>query len=1080
MTRLLVIATLVVTAALSVGSGVVYARPGVSAGLLGVPASLQAGTTSAVAVRLPAQVAAADGRIMFDTSAAEVVGVAADGKGTAMAPEDIPGGVAFGAYGLQARGGQTIINVVFFAHRDGRLPFRIVIDSAADASGRRVAVPASTALGTLSIGVGTASFQQPSEATRLAPAHAVGTLRDVVSDGVVGKTDLDVLRANWERTRGNGSSCGTTSTADANGDGCVDIVDLQAMTARQGQAAPVQADGSPFAAPSAVAPNAPTFTVITTNDTPDAHLGDGLCADSQGRCSLRAAISESNWMKGDNRINFSLSGNAPVRIQLVGGDLPIIQDRSGGVYIDGYSQPGSSVNTLSFGSNAVPGVEIRGNTGSSRGNAFRMTSANNTIRGFLLTAHYRSIFMDGPDAHHNEILGNLIGFTRTGTVDSYRGNHGVRMNVGATYNHVGGPALADRNVIGNFTHAVDFYGPGTDSNTVQNNVLCMTPNGRGAATCATGIDHNFGPKNNLEGGYEPSERNVIGPTTLNGIEISHGWDPDTRESNTTWQLQYNRIIGNWIGFRGDGSYDANFRSGQNAPNSNDANGVNVYDGSSFNLVEGNTIGARWDGINTMSPTATGNVIKNNLIGESPLGQPAPLGRYGIQVRVSTKSHVIEGNIIRNAAVYGIALTQKNVLWIRISRNIITDMSGPAIYLAPDSNDPSKGANNLLKAPVITTATTAHAAGTGIAGATVELYRGTRPAGQSGLPDKYLGSTVVAANGTWTMPIVVATGERVVGLQINPANNTSALGTNVTATFEAPPQKPVANFSSSQRAGTLTVDFTDVSTNSPAQWAWNFGDGTSSTLQSPNHAYALAGNYTVALTATNGGGTDTMSKLITVQPLPAGTTYAADGFGRTMSGWGNADVGGAYLLQGDAANYAVGNGVGTMLFSTANSSRAALLNGVSQLDVDVQFRVSTNKVAAGGNYTVYAATRRIGTNEYRPRIIFNANGTVSVNASVVNNNVESALGAPVVVPGVIQGANSFIWFRAQVTGASPTTIRVKAWADGQTEPVAWQFTAADSLAAIQVAGSIGLRAYVGNVTTAPIVLSFDDYSVRSPS
>jgi PKD repeat protein len=784
-------------------------------------------------------------------------------------------------------------------------------------------------------------------------------------------------------------------------------------------------------------------------------------------------------MKGDNRIIFSLTGNAPVRIQLAGGDLPIIQDRTGGLLIDGYSQNGSSVNTLTYGSNAVPGVEIRGNTGSSRGNAFRMTSAYNTIRGFLLTAHYRSIFMDGPDAHHNEILGNLIGFTRTGAVDSYRGNHGVRLNVGASFNRVGGPALADRNVIGNFTHAIDFYGPGTDSNTVQNNVLCMTPNGGGAATCATGIDHNFGPKNNLEGGADAAERNYIGPTTLNGIEISHGWDPDTRESNTKWQLQYNRIIGNWIGFRGDGNYDPNFRSGQNTPNSNDSNGVNVYDGSSFNLVEGNTIGARWDGINTMSPTSTGNVFRNNIIGQSPLGQPAPLGRYGINVRVSTKSHVIEGNIIRNAAIYGIALTQKNVLWIRISRNIITDMSGPAIYLEPDPNDPSKGANNLLKAPVITSATTVRATGTGIPGATVEVYKASRPAGQSGLPEQYLGSALVAANGTWTTPIVVATGDRVVGLQINAANNTSALGTNVTATFEAPPQKPVADFAWSQRAGTLTVDFTDASTNAPAQWSWTFGDGTSSTMQNPSKTYALAADYTVTLTATNGGGTGSVTKTITVQPLPAGTTYAADAFGRTVSGWGNADIGGAYSLQGDAANYAVSGGVGTMQFASGGASRAALLNAVSQRDVDVSFRVSTDKVAAGGNYTVYAVTRRTGTNEYRARIIFNANGTVSVNASVLDNGVESSLGAPVVVPGVVQGANSFIWFRAQVTGASPTTIRVKAWAEGQAEP-AYQFTVTHSLAAVQVAGSLGLRAYVANtVTTAPLVLSFDDYSVRSP-
>jgi CSLREA domain-containing protein len=37
-----------------------------------------------------------------------------------------------------------------------------------------------------------------------------------------------------------------------------------------------------------------TFTVNTTNDTDDAHLGDGVCADGAGNCSLRAAIEEAN------------------------------------------------------------------------------------------------------------------------------------------------------------------------------------------------------------------------------------------------------------------------------------------------------------------------------------------------------------------------------------------------------------------------------------------------------------------------------------------------------------------------------------------------------------------------------------------------------------------------------------------------------------------------------------------------------------------------------------------------------------------------------------------------------------------
>jgi len=330
-----------------------------------------------------------------------------------------------------------------------------------------------------------------------------------------------------------------------------------------------------------------------------------------------------------------------------------------------------------------------------------------------------------------------------------------------------------------------------------------------------------------------------------------------------------------------------------------------------------------------------------------------------------------------------------------------------------------------------------------------------------------------------MPIVVQSGERVTALQINPASNTSALGVNVTATFEQAPPAPDANFTWSQRAGTMTVDFTDSSTQSPASWSWDFDDGTSSTQANPSHTYTQAGQYDVSLTVTNGGGTDSVTQQINVTALPAGTTYAADAFGRTMSGWGNADLGGAYTLQGSLSNYTVGNGMGTIHLPQAGASRSAMLNTVSQRDVDIKFRVSVNQAAAGGNYFIYAAARRNGNNEYRPRIIFNSNGTVTVNASRVNNGSESSLGTAVVVPGVTQTPGAFIWFRAQVTGANDTTIRVKAWADGQAEPAGWLFTAANAQATVQSAGSVGLRLYLaGSVSNAPVVVSFDDYAVSA--
>lgn len=54
-------------------------------------------------------------------------------------------------------------------------------------------------------------------------------------------------------------------------------------------------------------------------------------------------------------------------------------------------------------------------------------------------------------------------------------------------------------------------------------------------------------------------------------------------------------------------------------------------------------------------------------------------------------------------------------------------------------------------------------------------------------------------------------------------------------------KPIANFTSITNG--LTVNFIDNSTGATA-WFWDFGDGTTSTLQNPSHTYAATGNYTV--------------------------------------------------------------------------------------------------------------------------------------------------------------------------------------------------------------------------------------------
>ena len=100
--------------------------------------------------------------------------------------------------------------------------------------------------------------------------------------------------------------------------------------------------------------------------------------------------------------------------------------------------------------------------------------------------------------------------------------------------------------------------------------------------------------------------------------------------------------------------------------------------------------------------------------------------------------------------------------------------------------------------------------------------------------------------------------------------------------------PIVDFSTNVTSGIvpLTVQFTDLSQNAESR-NWDFGDGTNSTEQDPQHTYSSTGNFTVNLTITNKN--NTVSKFATVTVQEYKVLPTADFNANPMSGYASLTV-----------------------------------------------------------------------------------------------------------------------------------------------------------------------------------------------
>jgi PKD repeat protein len=131
-----------------------------------------------------------------------------------------------------------------------------------------------------------------------------------------------------------------------------------------------------------------------------------------------------------------------------------------------------------------------------------------------------------------------------------------------------------------------------------------------------------------------------------------------------------------------------------------------------------------------------------------------------------------------------------------------------------------------------------------------------------------------------------------------ATNGGGSDSEVKANYISVLYPPIANFSANNINPAIgqTVNFADLSTNTPVSWNWVFSqgtityvDGTNSTSQNPSVQFTAGGNYTVTLTATNASGSDVETKTnYIIVPFLPDADFDADDYdpviGQTVYFW----------------------------------------------------------------------------------------------------------------------------------------------------------------------------------------------------
>ena len=355
----------------------------------------------------------------------------------------------------------------------------------------------------------------------------------------------------------------------------------------------------------------------------------------------------------DNAPGNIIGGTAIQERNIISGNL------TSGIVING---PTSS-NTVVKGNHI--GTDISGTDSLPNGCGIILAGAQNTViggntagSGNIISGNYQAgIVMNGSGTRNNEVTGNFIGTNKDG--DDFISNHtGIMLKSNSNHNRIGGPTLAERNIISGNTE-IGVYIEACDSNAVLGNYIGPDITGNGSFAIGdslvqgNGLELNTVSKHNIVGGSGPEERNIISGNRVYGL-VYYG------------NSSYNNTSGNFIGVNASGMQ----RLGN-------ATGICVDGGSNHNRINNNVLsGNKSYGIFFVTTGTYYNEFKGNRVGVNAANTDTVPNYIGIILGAGTRYNILggtaagEANIISGNYYDGIEIADIGTDHNQIIGNII--------------------------------------------------------------------------------------------------------------------------------------------------------------------------------------------------------------------------------------------------------------------------------------------------------------------------------------------------------------------------------------------------------------------------